>query len=93
MIMQTVKTSTTSDTETSSTKLHPLSNRIVKWYAGLPVEAKLSDGMADVASPAFSRDGKYLFFAASTNFGLQSGWLDMTAFERLADQAKAALAA
>jgi hypothetical protein len=43
MIMQTVKTTTSSDTETtSSTKLHPLSNRIVKWYMNLPVDAKLA---------------------------------------------------
>jgi len=42
--MQTVKTSTSSDTDTtmSSTKLHPLSNRIVKWYMNLPVDAKLA---------------------------------------------------
>ncbi len=45
MSMQTVKTTTPgsdSDTTTSSTKLHPLSNRIVKWYMNLPVDAKLA---------------------------------------------------
>jgi len=44
MSMQTVKTTTSSDMETttSSTKLHPLSNRIVKWYMNLPVDAKLA---------------------------------------------------
>jgi hypothetical protein len=42
MIMQTVKTSGTSETETTSTKLHPLSGRIVKWYMNLPVDAKLA---------------------------------------------------
>ena len=42
MIMQTVKTSSASDSETSSTKLHPLSNRIVKWNMNLPVDAKLA---------------------------------------------------
>lgn len=42
----------------------------------------VTDGTADVASPAFSRDGKYLFFAASTNSGpLQIG-LNMTSQER-----------
>lgn len=43
MIMQTVKTSTTSsETVTGAAKLHPLSNRIVKWYMNLPVDAKLA---------------------------------------------------
>ena len=41
MIMQTVKTPVTSEPETSS-KMHPLSNRIVKWYTGLPTEAKVA---------------------------------------------------
>jgi len=41
MSMQTVKTPTNSQPETKS-KLHPLSGRIVKWYSGLPVEAKLA---------------------------------------------------
>lgn len=39
--MQTVKTPTTTESE-SSTKLHPFSNRIAKWYASLPTEAKLA---------------------------------------------------
>ena len=39
--MQTVKTPASSESE-SATKLHPLSSRIVKWYSGLPVEAKLA---------------------------------------------------
>ncbi|GAA4417325.1 S41 family peptidase [Nibrella viscosa] len=44
--------------------------------------AQITDGMSDAVSPAFSRDGKYLYFAASTNFGLNSGWLDMSSYER-----------
>src|SRR5699024_1807881 len=42
----------------------------------------VSDGMADVASPAFSRDGKYLFMAASTNAGPLQFGLDMSTQER-----------
>ncbi len=42
----------------------------------------ISDGMADVASPAFSPDGKYLYFAASTNTGPRQFGLDMTSQER-----------
>ncbi len=41
MNMQSVKAVHEVEPETSS-KLHPLSNRIVKWYQGLPVEAKLA---------------------------------------------------
>jgi tricorn protease len=43
---------------------------------------RVSDGMADVASPAFSRDGKYLFMAASTNAGPVQFGLDMSTQER-----------
>ncbi len=42
----------------------------------------VSDGMADVASPAFSPDGSYLYFAASTNAGPTRFGLDMTSQER-----------
>ncbi|TVR80631.1 MAG: peptidase S41, partial [Saprospirales bacterium] len=42
----------------------------------------LSNGMADVASPVFCRDGKYLYFAASTNSGPIQFSLDMTSQER-----------
>ena len=41
MIMQTVKTPTSTEPETTS-KQHPLSNRIGKWYRSLPVEAKVA---------------------------------------------------
>ncbi len=42
----------------------------------------VTDGMADVAAPAFSRDGRYLFFAASTNSGPLQVGLNMTSQER-----------
>ena len=40
------------------------------------------DDMADVSSPAFSKDGKYLYFAASTNSGPSKAGLDMSAMEK-----------
>ena len=43
---------------------------------------RISDGLADVASPAFSPDGSTLFFAASTNVGPAQFGLDMTSQER-----------
>jgi tricorn protease len=39
---------------------------------------QVTDGMSDAVYPAFDRDGKYLYFTASTNLGLSTGWLDMT---------------
>ena len=42
----------------------------------------VTDGAADVASPAFSGDGKYLYFAASTNSGPIQIGLNMTSQER-----------
>lgn len=43
---------------------------------------QITDGMSAVTQPTFSRDGKYLFFAASTNTGLTNSGLHMTAHER-----------
>lgn len=43
---------------------------------------RVSDGLAEVAAPAFSPDGKYLFFAASTNSGPLQVGLNMTSQER-----------
>lgn len=43
---------------------------------------QLTDGMSDAHAPAWDASGKYLYFLASTNFALASGWLDMTAIER-----------
>jgi tricorn protease len=39
---------------------------------------QITDGMSDVLHPGFDKDGKYLYFTASTNMGLSTGWLDMT---------------
>ncbi len=42
----------------------------------------VTDGVADIASPVFSRDGSYLYFAASTNSGPIQVGLNMTSQER-----------
>ena len=39
---------------------------------------QLTDGMADALSPSWDASGKYLYFLASTDYALQSGWLDMS---------------
>ncbi|KPL10588.1 hypothetical protein AMJ85_05490 [candidate division BRC1 bacterium SM23_51] len=42
---------------------------------------QVTDGLSDVSSACFSRDGKYLFFAASTDSGLSIAGLDMSAYD------------
>ncbi|WP_372973411.1 PDZ domain-containing protein [Muriicola sp.] len=44
-------------------------------------ELQLTDGMADAISPVWDEGGEYLYFLASTNYGLQSGWLDMSSYD------------
>ncbi|MEM7296800.1 MAG: PDZ domain-containing protein [Bacteroidota bacterium] len=41
----------------------------------------LTDGMADAITPVWDQGGKYLYFLASTNYGLNSGWLDMSSYD------------
>jgi tricorn protease len=43
---------------------------------------QITDGLADAISPVWDTNGEYLYFLASTNFGLNSGWLDMSSYER-----------
>ena len=42
----------------------------------------LTDGMSDASHPAFSPDGKYLYFSASTNKGPSAAGIDMSTQER-----------
>lgn len=44
-------------------------------------EVQLTDGMADAISPVWDEKGKYLYFLASTDYGLNSGWLDMSSYD------------
>jgi len=44
--------------------------------------AQVTDGMSDALYPTFDKNGKYLYFTASTNMGLATGWLDMTSIDR-----------
>ena len=43
---------------------------------------QMTDGLADATSPAWDASGKYLWFFASTNFGLNSSLLDMSKYDR-----------
>ncbi len=42
---------------------------------------QISDGMSDAENASFDKNGKYLYFTASTNLGLSSAWLDMSSEE------------
>ncbi|MFN0179013.1 MAG: PDZ domain-containing protein [Gemmatimonadales bacterium] len=43
---------------------------------------QVTDGMADAVWPAWDASGKYLAFLASTNFGLNTSWLEMQSYDR-----------
>ncbi|HET7813906.1 MAG TPA: PDZ domain-containing protein [Candidatus Baltobacteraceae bacterium] len=43
---------------------------------------RITDGMSDSTNPAFDKDGRYLYFLASTNTGLTSNGLDMESTQR-----------
>ena len=42
---------------------------------------QVTDGMSDARSPVFDKDGQYLYFAASTNYGPTTSGLDMSSDE------------
>jgi len=41
----------------------------------------VTDGLADVVTPVFDQSGAYLYYLASTDYGLASGWLDMSSYD------------
>jgi tricorn protease len=43
---------------------------------------QVTDGLADAITPSWDASGKYLYFLASTDFAMNSAWLDMTAYDR-----------
>ncbi|MEZ5291696.1 MAG: PDZ domain-containing protein [Vicinamibacterales bacterium] len=46
-------------------------------------QRQITDGLADATYPVWDASGRYLWFLASTDFGLASQWLDMTSYEHL----------
>ncbi|MGF1605060.1 MAG: PDZ domain-containing protein [Rhodothalassiaceae bacterium] len=64
------------------TQVHGNFNRTINLYDFESGETtELTDRMADATEPAFSHDGKHLFFAASTNVGPKQVGLDMSSQE------------
>lgn len=43
---------------------------------------QITDGMSDAITPVWDESGKYLYFLASTNYGLNTGWLDMSSYNQ-----------
>jgi tricorn protease len=43
--------------------------------------SQVTDGLSDVRFPVFDKNGKYIYFGASTDFGLSAGWLDLTSYQ------------
>ncbi len=61
------------------TKQLPNHLRAVFVYSLATHEAvQVTDGLSDCLYPNFDKNGKYLYFTASTDTGLSTGWLDMT---------------
>ncbi|HYL64510.1 MAG TPA: PDZ domain-containing protein [Candidatus Methylomirabilis sp.] len=44
-------------------------------------ESQVTDGTSDARYPVFDKNGKTLYFAASTDIGLSIGWLDLSSFQ------------
>ncbi len=55
--------------------------RIVVWSAESGGVTPLTDPMADTQSPSFDRDGKHLYFLASTDVALGSGWANTSSMQ------------
>jgi tricorn protease len=43
---------------------------------------QITDHMADAIDPVWDEDGRHLYFLASTNYALSTGWLDMSSYDR-----------
>lgn len=60
-------------------------NSLYKTIAVVNVETgktqQITDGLADATAPAWDASGKYLWFLASTDFGLKTQWLDMSNYD------------
>jgi len=65
-----------------ASRLNTLYRAIVVANVETGEKTQLTDGLADAMYPVWDAGGKYLWFLASTDFGLASQWLDMTSYGR-----------
>ena len=64
---------------------HTLDNlfkAIVVYHIETGKRIQVTDGMADAITPVWDAGGEYLYFLASTDYGLNTGWLDMSSYDR-----------
>ena len=64
-----------------SSRLRSMYHAIFVSNADTGETKQVTDGLADAVWPAWDASGKYLWFLASTDFGLRSQWLDMTSYD------------
>jgi len=56
-------------------------HRIVAWSVETGEAMPMTDNMADAVSPSWDRDGRYIYFLASTNLALASGWANTSTMQ------------
>jgi len=62
-------------------QLQPNQYKVVKAYNITTNQTvQITDVMADAISPVWDESGNYLYFLASVDYGLASGWLDMSSY-------------
>jgi len=64
-----------------SSRLRSMYHAIFVANADTGESQQVTDGLSDALWPAWDASGKYLWFLASTDFGLRSQWLDMTSYD------------
>jgi len=64
-----------------ASRLNTLYRAIVVSNVETGEKRQVTDGLADAMYPVWDASGKYLWFLASTDFGLRSQWLDMTSYD------------
>lgn len=55
--------------------------KIMVWKVGTSTPKRITDKFADAVYPTWDRDGKHMYFAASTDVGLGSGWANTSAMQ------------
>jgi len=63
-------------------RLDNLLHAIFVWNVETGKSTQITDGFSDAFAPTWDASGKYLYFFAGTNLGLNTGWLDMTSYDR-----------
>lgn len=61
--------------------------RVTVWHVDDKKPMALTDPLADAFAPAWDRDGRHLYFVASTNVALGSGWANTSAMKARPNQA------